>query len=1444
MIVLAMCVSVGAVFAANADPAYAESNIPIASGDFNIRGGSIRYASEENYNGMRIHIRVNEDTYDSFEDYSDVGVLLLPLYNLVERNHESELKIDSASVLNVSLKDLAWKSIANPDGGFGESATDKEILIDLLYIQNGEPVSPVLYNQEIVVRGYMIKNGTISYTGAWGKSIADIALSFYQDPNETSAHKTLLAGYLNTYTVSFFDKDGHAMGAYTKEYTFGDVFDVPTVSADTNFGKTYQKIGDSYSLEAYDFSADGANVVKKDLTFKFVEQPRTITYDGSIIVKDSGGNPVPSGSAVRTGTYTAEVTGSKTASSSVKIGDSVITVAVNGMSVGSFTIGDEQITLNEEIGNFSLVNTMPDSIESNYLYASDPSVIYENGKYYMILQTNWSQQYFPDEDPAFIWELFEADSLEQLSSKTLSNRYCVMTLVDFATAVASEGITANRTEGNYAPEITKIGDYYYIVTSFLCESHKAMEGVGRSMSADSHFATTILRSSSLTSGWEVWCPHIETPVVEGRTWDTIDGVIYQENGHKYLVVSKVHTCETTDGIGSYQYIELKDDLSGVKDGAEWTEMFKASACDLNKRGQSIPVNVSDAPAFYKNTKGQLVMLWTTNADDYCVLQSVSSNGIAGPWTYQGKLYSREVAGLHISVSDTPVSGGHAGLVRTAEGQLYMTLHVCHWEADYANPPLPKRPAFIAVRENPTTGLLEWGKDPAFIELTTADHSDAYANLAVDMDTANYKAEFTVRKDLSDCGYVGIYLRQDANVDTKILLNTYNGEYAVLSRMPGGSVVDTRSEHKVLPLDQSDLLKFTILSDGVHAPQVYLNDVYNVLLTQELARGYMFDGSYDSVIRVALFAQGTSTERFLDYSFESGRTPVSSGLPMVEFYGVTVKDASSNTLPNGAEVAVNDVVSVTVSNPDKTKIAELYVNGVASGYKVVNATQTFEYTITGPTVFYVLTTNYPRTFVPLSSNPSVQEAINARTQGIDANGYLIVPNYDEYSATILWDLNQDAVFNTTIKINNGYSFGVRFLIGETEYRVLLRSSYSQKFHPDTLRLEKGGTSTNIEGVIDPSQDVRVKLIFDSVHERVLLFVNGFDYSDQLNATYISSDHARIHFYGLCERDATAPLFKDWSVKSGAAAVEAELGSLYHTVEAAAGSQTFVGMVEIQEHDPHMIFDATISGLNNGGRAGLLFSNYSVSGKPDVGISITRDHIYGGTNKNYGVTDADSHRLQIHLDDNGALYVYVDGVLKTGQYMKGFTTGATDYANYSCYVYNEGSASVTMNYHFCNERRFTSTSADTDTIVENAVTYHISEKIAEFDLPSYANDESLFNSVNIHVEKPNGHAAGIAIKDDKGNISVIRLDETGCHLYRASDGATSGKNYGEMGVTVDHSYDLLLEFQKNHVVKVFTDLKTASAQFLNANGTKHLGLAIDATKLEFYLVWTDPGTSFVY
>ena len=216
-----------------------------------------------------------------------------------------------------------------------------------------------------------------------------------------------------------------------------------------------------------------------------------------------------------------------------------------------------------------------------------------------------------------------------------------------------------------AAEIHKIGDYYYYAATYSDHGEIIQAIPGRYNVP--HNQTYILRSDKVEG------PYTSFSVEPGYDyqpyeWDCIDGTLYEEDGHIYMIF--VH--EWTQLIdGTMDYIELSQDLTHTI--SEWpVTMFRASAApfcrEMNSIGEAtfglkMPGWVTDGPQMFRTQTGKLGMLWSTWGDER-YLQGIcysASGTIAGPWIQEKEAFLAN-------------NSGHGMLFRQFDGTLRYIVH--------------------------------------------------------------------------------------------------------------------------------------------------------------------------------------------------------------------------------------------------------------------------------------------------------------------------------------------------------------------------------------------------------------------------------------------------------------------------------------------------------------------------------------------------------------------------------------------------------------------------------------------------------------------------------------------------------------------------------------------------------------------------------------------------
>lgn len=218
------------------------------------------------------------------------------------------------------------------------------------------------------------------------------------------------------------------------------------------------------------------------------------------------------------------------------------------------------------------------------------------------------------------------------------------------------GFWADTSHGCWAPEVHLYKGSYYLFVTFTNSRIQLGHTIpGRPDSVVVRRATVILKSESPEGPFAPVSQQAETPA----DWMGLDGTLVIEKG-KPMMVFCHEWIQVKDG--TIEMVPLKTDLSALI--KKPNTLFKASeaawVAELNLHAGGY---ITDGPAFYKNKRGQLIMLWSSfGKNGYAVGQAVSVSGnIKGPWRQEP-----------IPLFDG--DGGHPSLFTTFEGKLLMSIH--------------------------------------------------------------------------------------------------------------------------------------------------------------------------------------------------------------------------------------------------------------------------------------------------------------------------------------------------------------------------------------------------------------------------------------------------------------------------------------------------------------------------------------------------------------------------------------------------------------------------------------------------------------------------------------------------------------------------------------------------------------------------------------------------
>ena len=195
----------------------------------------------------------------------------------------------------------------------------------------------------------------------------------------------------------------------------------------------------------------------------------------------------------------------------------------------------------------------------------------------------------------------------------------------------------------WAPEVHIYNDRFYMFVSVKSDTK--------------HRGTQIFVSDKPDGRFK---PISEFPVTP-EEWECLDGTLYVEDNVPYIIFCHEWT-QTGDG-GVY-YARLSRDLKKMvsKPHLMWKASDYSDVIDIST-DKSIESKVTDGPFMYKNSKNELMCIWSTmNKKGYCELVSKSDSGkIEGNWSVQQKpIFEKD--------------GGHGMIFRNLDDELMFTMH--------------------------------------------------------------------------------------------------------------------------------------------------------------------------------------------------------------------------------------------------------------------------------------------------------------------------------------------------------------------------------------------------------------------------------------------------------------------------------------------------------------------------------------------------------------------------------------------------------------------------------------------------------------------------------------------------------------------------------------------------------------------------------------------------
>lgn len=201
----------------------------------------------------------------------------------------------------------------------------------------------------------------------------------------------------------------------------------------------------------------------------------------------------------------------------------------------------------------------------------DPFVLFENGKYYM----------YGTRAKSFGIKVAGFDVYVSTDLENWSEPYECFNSDEHQMNI----------EVNWAPEVHKYRDKYYMFATFTRESNKLR-------------GTYILKADNPLGPF---VPH-SNGVVTPTDWECLDGTLYiNRDGKPFVVFCHEHT-QIIDG--TICYTQLNDDLT--EPVSETITLFKASSPYwADKTDDKSKHYITDGPFMYRSKTDELFMLWST-----------------------------------------------------------------------------------------------------------------------------------------------------------------------------------------------------------------------------------------------------------------------------------------------------------------------------------------------------------------------------------------------------------------------------------------------------------------------------------------------------------------------------------------------------------------------------------------------------------------------------------------------------------------------------------------------------------------------------------------------------------------------------------------------------------------------------------------------------------------
>ncbi len=196
----------------------------------------------------------------------------------------------------------------------------------------------------------------------------------------------------------------------------------------------------------------------------------------------------------------------------------------------------------------------------------------------------------------------------------------------------------------WAPEVHKYNNAYYMFSTYRSKT-------------TGHRGVAIFKSNSAAGPFTMISDGHVTP----KELDNIDGTLYVDENNNPWIIFVGEWTTAVGNKGTINVARLSKDLTKIE--GEIKEVFKVTSADW-----IYDSNVTDGPFVYKNSKSQLLMLWSSFASDGSYSVGIASSPkIDGIWTQKGLFYTK-------STTSRNLDGGHGMIFKDTDGTMYMALH--------------------------------------------------------------------------------------------------------------------------------------------------------------------------------------------------------------------------------------------------------------------------------------------------------------------------------------------------------------------------------------------------------------------------------------------------------------------------------------------------------------------------------------------------------------------------------------------------------------------------------------------------------------------------------------------------------------------------------------------------------------------------------------------------